>query len=130
MSTYMSGTMSVTELDGFARSGRSTEVADWVIALGLTPQAHVLYMRMCRIAAREDRSGVGVTLTREEAGRLSGGGDGAQVIGELLAVGAVTKSRSYKSGKVRFEIEVYPPEVRSLRGEYRQAGGLPVVSYT
>jgi hypothetical protein len=129
MGTYMGGAMSVAELDDFARSGRATEVADWVIALNLKPHTHVLYMRMCRIARIEDREGIRLTLTREEADNLSRG-DGSEALNELLGVGAITKVAAYRSGKVRFQIEIYPPEVRSLMGEYRQAAGMPVVSYT
>lgn len=129
MSTYMGGTMSVTELDGFARSGKATQVADWVILLGLKPETHVLYMRLCREAANEDRNGVRVTVTRADADRMSGG-NGIEALKELLRVGAITKVATYQSGKVRFEIEIYPPEVKSLMGDYRQAAGMPVVSYT
>ncbi len=129
MSTYMGGTMSVDELDGFARSGRATQVADWVILLGLKPETHVLYIRLCRAASTEDRNGVRVTVTKADADRMSGG-NGVESLKELVRVGAITKVATYRSGKVRFEIQVYPPEVRSLMGDYRQAAGMPVVSYT
>jgi hypothetical protein len=129
MGTYLAGAMSVAEMVDFAQSGKTTEVADWVIVLGLQPHSHVLYLRMCRIAAHEDRNGVRLTLTPEDADRYSNG-DGASALAELMAVGAITKVAAYQSGKARFEIEIYPPEVRSLRGEYRQVAGKPVVSYT
>lgn len=129
MSTYMGGTMSVDELDGFARSGRATQVADWVILLGLKPETHVLYIRLCRAASTEDRNGVRVTVTKADADRMSGG-NGVDSLKELVRVGAITKVATYRSGKIRFEIEVYPPEVRALMGDYRQAAGMPVVSYT
>lgn len=130
MSVYMGGTISVEDHHGFARDGRATQIADWVIALGLAPQSHVLYMRVCRIAELEDAKGVCFTITQREADRLSGG-NGNEALKELVSVGALTKVAVYTKGekKVRFRVEIYPPEVRALRGEYRQAGGLPVVSY-
>ena len=128
MGGYMPNTINVGQAAEFARSGKATEVADWVILLDLAPCSHVLYLRMCRIAAHEDRNGIRLTLDKAEADNLSGG-NGVGALRELLSVGAVTKIASYKSGKVRFQVEVYPPEVRALMGGFRHEGGLPVVTY-
>ncbi|MCP9209646.1 hypothetical protein [Streptomyces cucumeris] len=128
MGGYLGNTINVEQMDGFARSGKATQVADWVIVLNLTPQAHVLYMRMGRLASLEDDKGVRVTLTKQQADELAGG-DGEAALKELLKVGAVSKVAAYKTGKVRFEIEIYPPEVRALMGDYRRAHGLPVVTF-
>lgn len=131
MGTYMGGTIGVDEHHSFARSGRATQVADWVITLNLSPHAHVLYMRVCRIAEQKDRQGTRFSITQEESDLLSGG-DGHEALKELISVGALTKIESYSKDrkKVRLQIEIYPPEVRALRDGYRQAGGLPVVSYS
>lgn len=130
MNVYMGGNISVEEHHQFARSGRATQVADWVIALGLSPESHVLYMRVCRIAELDDPKGVCFTITQREADHLSGG-DGNRALKELVSVGALTKVAMYTKGekKIRFRVEIHPPEVRALREGYRQAGGLPVVSY-
>lgn len=128
MGGQISNTISMSQSAEFARSGKATEVADWVILMDLAPHSHILYMRMGQIASHEDQRGVRVTLTRQEADRLCGG-HGVDALRELLQVGAITRVAVYKSGKARFQIEVYPPEVRALMGEYRHAGGLPVVTF-
>lgn len=128
MGGRISNTISMSQSAEFARSGRSTEVADWVILLDLAPESHVLYMRMGRMAAHEDLKGVRVTIDKAEADRLCGG-DGVAALQELLQVGAITRVAVYKSGKARFQIEVYPPEVRTLMSGYRHEGGLPLVSF-
>lgn len=128
MGGQISNTISMSQSAEFARSGRATEVADWVILLDLAPHSHILYMRMGRAASHEDQRGVRVTLSKDDADRLSGG-DGVSALRELLQVGAITRVAAYKSGKARFQIEVYPPEVRSLMSEYRHEGGLPLVTF-
>ena len=128
MGGFMLNTISVDQAAEFGRSGKATEIADWVILLGLQAESHVLYMRLCRAAANEDRSGVRVTVSKGDVDEMSGG-DGVKALKELLRVGAVTRIASYKSGKVRIQIEIYPPEVRAAMSEYRHEGGLPVVTY-
>jgi len=128
MGGYMSNTINVGQAAEFARSSRTTEIADWVIVLDLAPHSYMLYLRMCRIAAHEDNRGVRLTLDKAEADNLSGG-HGVKALRELLSVGAITRVASYKSGKVRFQVEVYPPEVRALMSDFRHEGGLPVMTY-
>lgn len=128
MSGHLGNTLSVGHMGDIAEACTTTEVADWVIALDLAPETHLLYQRMCRIAKDADRAGVRLTLTREQADQLSKG-DGAAALRELLEVGAITKVSSYQGGKVRYEIQIFPPETRRFMGPFRQANGLPVVSY-
>lgn len=127
MGGYLGGTISVERMDGFARTGTATSVADWVVMLKLAPEALVLYMRMCHIAENEDPARTRVTLTPEEADTLAQG-DGRAALKELLKVGAVTKVAAYKSGKTRFEIQDFPPTTRAEMAQYRHEGGLPVLT--
>jgi hypothetical protein len=127
MGGYLGNTISIERMGEFRDACAATSVSDWVVMLDLPPQALVLYMRMCHLAGIEDAQRVRVTLTHDEANTLSGG-DGEAALNDLLTVGAVTKVATYRSGKARYEIQDFPPHIRATLSEYRQAGGLPVVS--
>lgn len=128
MGGYLGNTISLDRMGALHDSCAATSVADWVVMLDLAPQTLVLYMRMCRLAGIEDAHRVRVTLTLDEANRLSGG-DGGAALRELLEVGAITTVAKYKSGKTRYEIQDFPPRSRDALSDYRHARGLPVVSF-
>lgn len=123
-------TIGIDRWDLMNQTGGTTEVADWVIELDLTAAAQVLYLWMCRIAKDEDAAmGVRLTLSDQQLDRYARG-DGAAAVKELMDAGAVTKVAAYKKvGKTRFEIEMYPPEVREEIGKSAHVEDLPIVSF-
>jgi len=108
----------------------TTEVSDWVIRLDLSTSALVLYLRMSYLAKQQDpASGIRLTLSDQQLDTYAKG-DGAAAVKELMKAGAISKVAAYKKrGKVRFQIEEYPPEVRERIGESVHVEDLPVVTY-
>jgi hypothetical protein len=108
--------------------GQYTWVSDWVLALDLSPQALRLYVKMCLAAKDDESGGTRITLARKQTSALAGG-DGPAAIQELLAVGAVTAISEYASGKIRYQLEDYPPRVKTLVDRRVQVGGKPIITY-
>lgn len=123
-------TIGVDRWDLMQQARETTPVSDWVIELNLSASAQVLYLRMCRVAKDEDgASGVRLTLTPQQIDKFAKG-DGSAALDELMDAGAVTKVATYeKRGKVRFEIEEYPPAIREVIGKSAHVEDLPIVTY-
>lgn len=102
----------------------------WVVSkLGADYPALGLYSRLATAASLEDAEKMRLTLTEEWAESLSGGD--AELTGSmeaLLAIGAITKVAEYRSGKLRIQMEAYPPAIRRELDGYRRPNGKLVVA--
>jgi hypothetical protein len=123
-----SRTLTINEMDAIHEGNQTTWVSDWVINLNLSPQAIRLYVQMCRAAKDDESNGTRVTLSREQADDYAQG-DGEAAVQELLKVEAITKISRFSSGKTRFQLQDYSPEIRALRSGATQADNNPVVTY-
>lgn len=104
----------------------------WVVSkLSADYPALGLYSRLAAAAALEDAEKMRVTLTKEWVDALFGGD--AELTGSmeaLLNVGAITKVAEYQSGKIRIQMEAYPPAIRRELNGYRRPDGRIVASFT
>jgi hypothetical protein len=104
----------------------------WVVSkLSADYPALGLYSRLAAAAALEDSDRMRVTLTKEWVDALFGGD--AELTGSmeaLMAIGAITKVAEYQSGKMRVQMEAYPPAIRKEIDGYRRPDGRLVVSFT
>lgn len=128
MARMASQTLTIEEMDAIHEGNATTWVSDWVIKLDLSPQAIRLYVKMCHAAKDDESNGTRVTLSREQVDNYAQG-DGEAAVQELLRVQAVTKISRFSSGKTRFQLQDYSPEIRALRGGATQVNDNPVVTY-
>lgn len=83
-----------------------------------------LYARIASAAALESDHVMRVTVSKEWAQALfSKEGAHAVAMRRLLDVGAITKVAEYGSGKVRLQMEAYPPVIRQELDLYRRPDG-------
>lgn len=129
MGDRLTGAMSLEERDEMHIAGQTSPVANWVIArMDLSATSFMLYVRMCRVAMDDSHyDGTRLTLTMAEADEWAQG-DGRTALEELVQAKAVKQLRN-TDGRMRYQIETYPPEYRERRNRGRRANGLPVVSY-
>lgn len=102
----------------------------WVVSkLSADYSALGLYSRLAAAAALEDADRMRVTLTKGWVDALFGGD--AELTGSmeaLMAIGAITKVAEYQSGKMRIQMEAYPPAIRKEIEGYRRPDGRLVAS--
>ena len=104
----------------------------WVVhALGSRFQTLGLYARIASAASLENDEKMRVTVSKGWATALLGE-TGAHYpdMSALLKIGAITKVAEYASGKVRFQIETYPPAVREEMDAYRRPDGRLVANFS
>lgn len=104
----------------------------WVVSkLSADYPALGLYSRLATAAALEDPEKMRVTLTKEWVDSLFGGD--AELTGSmaaLLNIGAITRVAEYQSGKMRIQMEAYPPAIRQELDGYRRPNGKLVASFS
>lgn len=125
MVTKAAGAITADVHEAMEEGGATTEVADWVIRRNLSPQAFLLYVRMCYLAKDADFKGIELIIEMQELDTFARG-DGEAALAELLELKAVTKVGRTEG---RYRIEVYPPKVRALMAQHLQVGGQPIVTY-
>jgi hypothetical protein len=104
----------------------------WVVGkLSADYPALGLYGRLSAAAALEDSTKMRVTVSKEWAEALFGAGGALEGSMKILTdIGAITKVAEYQSGKVRIQMEAYPPAIRQELEEYRRPNGKLVASFS
>ena len=79
----------------------------------------------------EDPDRMRVTVSSEWADALFGEtGEFQERMQLLLDIGAITEFARYRSGKVRLQMEAYPPEIREELDSYRRPNGKLVAAFS
>ncbi|AXH66340.1 hypothetical protein SEA_SATIS_181 [Streptomyces phage Satis] len=119
------------EFGGYARTA---PLPMWVVAkLHSEFETLGLYSRILSAAAEEDDSGpvLRVTASKDWGDLLfRDEGSEAESMKRLLEIGAITKVAEYQSGKVRLQMEPYPPEIREEIDAYRRPNGKLVAVFS
>jgi hypothetical protein len=104
----------------------------WVVAkLDQEFEALGLYGRIASAAVMDDVEKMRVTVSKAWAKELFGeNGDYAAPMRQLMEIGAITKVAEYQSGKVRLQMEPYPPEIREELDAYRRPNGKLVAVFS
>lgn len=104
----------------------------WVVSkLGADYSALGLYIRLAAAAALEDPERMRLTLSKEWVESLFG--EDEELTGSmeaLLNIKAITKVAEYRSGKLRIQMEAYPPVIRRELEGYRRPNGKLVASFS
>lgn len=118
----------------FGEYARTAPLPVWVVAkLHSEFEVLGLYCRIASAAAEESdgTDSIRVTMSKDwgdmlfrEEGSLADG------MKRLLEIGAVTKVAEYQSGKVRLQMEPYPPEIREELDAYRRPNGKLVAVFS
>lgn len=116
----------------FGEYAKTTPVPIWVVQkLEGRYEALGLYTRIASAAAVADLEKMRVTVSKGWASSLLE--EGGMYYGDmstLLEIGAITRIAQYESGKVRFQIETYPPKIRQELDSYRRPDGRLVASFS
>lgn len=104
----------------------------WVVArIDQEFEALGLYGRISSAAVMDDVEKMRVTVSKAWADELFGeNGDYAGSMRLLMEIGAITKVAEYQSGKVRLQMESYPPEIREELNAYRRPSGKLVAAFS
>jgi len=114
----------------FGEYGRVAPLPLWVTQeLHSDFEALGLYARIASAAAIEDPEKMRVTVSKHWADALFRG-DLVRPMNALVEIGALTQQAEYKSGKVRFQMEAYPPVIREELDAYRRPNGKLVASFS
>lgn len=109
--------------------GAETPLALWVVAEFKDDfMALGLYARIVGGTAKDDGEPGRVTVSKEWAEMLMEG-DLKEDMAKLMKAGAITKVATYRSGKMRFAVEKYPPHIRAEMEAYRRPDGRLVVAF-
>jgi hypothetical protein len=116
-------------LDDLCEFGRTAPVPLWVVQRFSDDFGTLgVYVRILSAAELADPEKMCVTVSKSWARELLEG-DLREPMSRLLDVGAVTQVAAYRSGKVRFQIEEFPPRVRAELDSYRRPGGRLVAAF-
>lgn len=114
----------------FGEFARSAPLPLWVTQkLHNDFEALGLYARIASAAAMDDPEGMRVTVSKRWADALFRE-DFVRPMEALLEIGAITQQAVYRSGKVRLQMETYPPVIRNELDGYRRPGGKLVTSFS
>lgn len=121
-----------TKMSEFGEYAQTAPLPLWVVGkLDEEFEAIGLYGRIASAAAREDSARMRVTVSKKWADALFGeGGEFSKPMGLLMEIGAITQVAAYRSGKVRLQMETYPPTVREELNNYRRPNGKLVVTFS
>jgi hypothetical protein len=119
-------------MNEFGEYARTAPIPLWVVAkLHSEFETLGLYSRIASAAAEESDTVLRVTMSKDwgdmlfrEEGALAG------AMKRLMEIGAVTKVAEYQSGKVRLQMESYPPEIREELDAYRRPNGKLVAVFS
>ena len=121
-----------TLMNEFGQYAQTAPFPIWVVArLDEEFEALGLYARIASAATMEDSERMRVTVSKEWAEDLfSESGEWAESMKLLLDIQAITKVAVYRSGKVRLQMEAYPPEIRDELVAYRRPNGKLVAAFS
>lgn len=121
-----------TLMNNFGEYAQTAPLPLWVVGkLSEDFQALGLYGRIASAATMEDPDRMRVTVSREWAESLfDEGGEFQKEMKLLVEIGAITEYARYRSGKVRLQMEAYPPEIKEELDAYRRPNGKLVAAFS
>lgn len=121
-----------TLMNEFGQYAQTAPFPIWVVAkLSEEFEALGLYARIASAATMEDSDRMRVTISKDWADALFGeDGEWKKPMQFLLDVEAITKVAVYRSGKVRLQMEAYPPDIRDELDAYRRPNGKLVAAFS
>ena len=121
-----------TLMNNFGEYAQTAPLPLWVVGkLSEDFSALGLYGRIASAATMEDPDRMRVTVSREWADALfEEDGEFHEKMQLLLDIGAITEFARYRSGKVRLQMEAYPPEIREELDSYRRPNGKLVAAFS
>lgn len=121
-----------TLMNNFGEYAQTAPLPLWVVGkLSYEFEALGLYGRIASAAAMEDPEKMRVTISDEWAQALFGeDGDFREQMKLLMDIGAITEVARYRSGKIRLQMESYPPEIKEELELYRRPNGKLVAAFS
>jgi hypothetical protein len=124
--------ISGSRMNDFGEYAQTAPLPLWVVGrLSSEFEALGLYGRIASAAAMEDPEKMRVTISRDWAQALfSEGGDFEKPMKLLMDIEAITEVAKYRSGKIRLQMEAYPPEIKEELEQHRRPNGKLVAAFS
>lgn len=119
-------------MNEFGEYARSAPLPIWVATkLYMNFEALGLYGRIASAASESDPEKMRVTISKAWAEALfQEDGEFAGSMSKIMDIGAITKVGYQAGGRIRLQVEAYPPDIRKKMNAYRRPDGRLVATFS